>query len=449
MPVAAVPKYLGDKFDSASPGMRFGMYLAVWTNRADQEHEINQRAEKRSPEAQALRDALNRDGMEATIERLLKEDRLPSLWQKNDCAAKDAWSKVSKITPDDRIVMKSLNARMGAVAAAYSQDSLLCLHARATAPFTTGLGNEHPLENGFAFLWPYGLPYLAGSGVKGVLRQAARELAGGDWGETRGWSSEKDIEVDLGRDKLGISMLDALFGLESEDGGKEHLRGALSFWDVIPRVEGDSLMVEIMNPHQGHYYQKQNNNDDIIPPHDSGQPVPIYFLTLPPGSEFTFYVTCDLTRLQRYAPALARDGRWKELVTEAFEHAFTWLGFGAKTAVGYGAMVRDRRAEQEAEEAQKQQAEAARRAAMSEEERCIEDLRALFERDKARGALQPNGEVNEQRLKLLEAAAAWEDERLRRRAGELLREIARELPWSKKRKQEATAQVRRLLGEEP
>ena len=50
------------------------------------------------------------------------------------------------------------------------------ISATSTAPFATGLGNEHPIENGFAFLTPYGLPYLAGSGVKGILRRAMQEL---------------------------------------------------------------------------------------------------------------------------------------------------------------------------------------------------------------------------------------------------------------------------------
>lgn len=45
------------------------------------------------------------------------------------------------------------------------------------APLITGTGNPHPVENGFAFLSPYGVPYLAGSGIKGVLRRAAEELA--------------------------------------------------------------------------------------------------------------------------------------------------------------------------------------------------------------------------------------------------------------------------------
>jgi hypothetical protein len=63
--------------------------------------------------------------------------------------------------------------RQGVLAAA---QGALTIEALSTAPFATGLGNEHPIENGFAFLTPYGLPYLAGSGLKGVLRRAAQEL---------------------------------------------------------------------------------------------------------------------------------------------------------------------------------------------------------------------------------------------------------------------------------
>jgi CRISPR-associated protein Cmr6 len=44
------------------------------------------------------------------------------------------------------------------------------------------------------------------------------------------------------------------------------------FWDVIPQIEGDSLMVEIMTPHPKRYYQ------DASTPHESGQPSPISFL---------------------------------------------------------------------------------------------------------------------------------------------------------------------------
>ena len=240
-----------------------------------------------------------------------------------------------------RPLSEALLARQQATfGAAGPEEARLSLEALATAPFATGLGNEHPLENGFAFLNPYGLPYLPGSGVKGVLRQAARELASGDWGEAHGWSEEKTSVLLVGKERIPLSALDALFGLESANGETQHVRGALTFWDVIPQIKGDSLAVDIMTPHQSHYYQQKSDRKtgDSTSPHDSGQPNPISFLTVPPGSGFTFHVQCDLAHLNRSAPELAADSKWKTLLTAAFEHAFQWLGFGAKTAVGYGAM---------------------------------------------------------------------------------------------------------------
>jgi CRISPR-associated protein Cmr6 len=203
------------------------------------------------------------------------------------------------------------------------------------------LGNEHPLENGFAFLNPYGLPYLAGSGVKGVLRAAARELASGQW-DSKEWLHAEEPRHEV-RDKQGKPLFDAsdidvLFGSEALD-GENHLRGVLSFWDVIPQIEGHSLMVDIMTPHQSHYYQEDTKKGAVsTSPHDSGSPNPISFLTVPPGSVFAFHVLSDSARLEHLAPDLANNERWKVLLTEASEHAFAWLGFGAKTSVGYGAM---------------------------------------------------------------------------------------------------------------
>lgn len=280
MAIAAVPDYLGQDFSSASLGLRFGFYLQVWTE------DFRKETSKVEP---------------------LK--------------------RAAKLTDRDCQLMSALVARQQAGFSALAEATVLQLPAIAIAPFSTGLGNEHPLENGFAFLNPYGLPYLPGSGVKGVLRQAARELASGEWDASAGW---------------GEAEMTALFGLQSEDGAQQHQRGALTFWDVIPQIKGDSLSVEIMTPHQKHYYQ------DGQTPHDSGQPVPISFLTVPPGSGFTFHVQCDLALLARTAPALAE--RWKGLLQAAFSHAFAWLGFGAKTAVGYGAMldVQAQAAEQEA-----------------------------------------------------------------------------------------------------
>lgn len=305
----------------------------------------------------------------------------------HDDNKREALAGATQLGRNDKDLLRGLRDRQNQVlhAAAFGVASFT-FDAVAVSPFTTGLGNEHPLENGFAFLNPYGLPYLPGSGVKGVLRQAARELAAGEWGDTRGWSNDHKYSLtetngqgrrpilDKNKQSVMLSMLDVLFGLESSDGDSVHVRGALSFWDVIPQIPGDSLMVEIMTPHQSHYYQ-QNPAAGSDTPHDSGQPNPICFLTIPPGSGFRFHVVCDLPHLRRLAPELADKGQWKTLLEAVFEHAFAWLGFGAKTAVGYGAMQEDQTAKQERERAALTQAEEERVASLSEGQRAAETLR--------------------------------------------------------------------------
>ena len=375
MPIAAVPRYIETDFDSASPGSRFGMYLKLW--------DINYGA-----------------------------------------AGGNKTSALNAATPLSQTDRKSIIAyvqRQKAVFDSAAGEEELELTGKSVAPFTTGLGNEHPLENGFAFLDPYGLPYLPGSGVKGVVRRAAEELAHPDFFQDgAGWTlpviwhlfgfepwlaaRQPDAEWERWIDGFAVSgeeigtyldsVLDTRSGnlrdrvLQAENPKRKllqerqlHVRGALEFWDVVPRIHGEKLAVEVMTPHQSHYYQgRPREGAGSASPHDSGKPNPIPFLTVPPGSDFVFHVRCGHRRLSRCAPELVADGRWRTLIHAAFEHAFEWLGFGAKTAVGYGAMVTDRTGEHERRDRSRRmrterQAEAAyqeRLARMSPREREIE-----------------------------------------------------------------------------
>ena len=356
MPIAAVPEYLGKDFATASPGLRFGMYLPLWGS--------NQRSKQLLWSTHDI--AYEVRGQQQQEREVKKENKVTALQQA--CALSAA----------DKHIGKAMAQRQNQIFDHMPPAQGLRLHATAVAPFTTGLGNEHPLENGFAFLNPYGLPYLAGSGVKGVLRTAAKELASGQW-DSQEWQHAEDprheVHNQQGQRLFDASDLDVLFGSEALD-GENHLRGVLSFWDVIPQIEGNSLMVEIMTPHQSHYYQKQKDAP-VISPHDSGSPNPISFLTVPPKSQFAFHVVCDSARLEHLAPDLANNDRWKALLTEAFEHAFAWLGFGAKTSVGYGAMDRDTKIEAKLAnaqaEAQAAADQAAKMASLSDNARQIEE----------------------------------------------------------------------------
>lgn len=430
MPMAAVPRYLGQTFEEASPGLRFGLYLQVWMSRSDQEKEIRDRTGKGSREGGELAARLASSGMDTLISELEQADRNPltKCWHKSRKLADQAWRQVLTLTSSDLQRLDGCLQRQRALAEPLAAAGrLLTLDAQSTAPFVTGLGNEHPLENGFAFLNPYGLPYLAGSGVKGVLRTAARELAEGKWDDTRGWSEE---------------AIATLFG--SED-SHNPCRGVLSFWDVLPRSKTTSLALEVMTGHQSHYYQKGES------PHDTAAPVPVYFLSVPPGAEFSFHVHCNQSRLRQLNAELD----WQALLRAAFELAFNWLGFGAKTAVGYGAMEIDRRKEEaarkraeeeaarrraEAEEHARQEAAAAEQAArqaafdaLPEEQKLLHQLEELLHRMEALPAIgraELIEEFNGLRKRLEQEGPAWPDEQAREQGACLLERYYDLVGWA-------------------
>ncbi len=276
MPHAAVPRYLGTDFHDCPPGHRFTLYGTFW-----------------EPDAGWVR-------MKNVDPKALQSD--------------------FKAFPNQAVALRDALVTRQRAAADLQSATTLALEAVSVAPFVTGTGIEHPLENGMAFLDPYGLPYLPGSGVKGVIRRAAEELAGGEWGDSHGWNQ---------------AAIDTIFGEEPPHGDPDanRNRGAVSFWDVFPRC--NALKVDIMNPHNGEYYQGKNQGRAT--PHDGESPIPIYFLTVPEKTGFCFHVQCELSRL----PTDWAADKWRGLLEAAFAHAFDWLGFGAKTAVGYGAMATD------------------------------------------------------------------------------------------------------------
>ncbi|HMY00861.1 MAG TPA: type III-B CRISPR module RAMP protein Cmr6 [Agitococcus sp.] len=237
----------------------------------------------------------------------------------------------------------------------------LSITAKSISPFMTGTGMEHPLENGFAFLQPYGLPYLAGSSIKGVLRNTARLLQQNAFGEgTQGWTP---------------LAIETLFGSDDEHTGNEVIdharRGALTFWDVIilPKeeikggVKTRSLKIDILTPHQSHYLQ------GTASPHDSGDPVPVPFLAVGVGAEFNFHIQANPALLDKYSDT------WQSLIESCFKYTFDWLGFGAKTAVGYGVLKQD---EAQAKAAKEERENAQATAKLEEENKGKSDNQKLI-----------------------------------------------------------------------
>ncbi len=102
------------------------------------------------------------------------------------------------------------------------------------------------------------------------------------------------------------------------------------------------------------------------------------------------------------------------------------------------------RSQEEAEQEAREREAAQRMAALSEEERQMEELRRQLETDRATGRKEPGGVLNEKRLALLESARQWSDPELKKKAAALIRETARFLPWAKKRKKEVQKMLQEL-----
>lgn len=280
MGIAATPRYMQDNvagfYDTLSPAAKFYTFFPIWQND----------------------------------------------WSMDDRAKDDALKKILPYSDAAKVQTLALISRQDSLMANVSDSLKLSINTKSISPFMTGTGMEHPLENGFAFLQPYGLPYLAGSGVKGVLRHTAMLLAENAFGEGDFGFNAHTIEV--------------LFGTAPEKKDikpEDCLRGALTFWDVIIQPKESlgkmKMAVDILTPHQSHYLQ------DGDTPHDSGQPIPVPFLCVGAGAAFNFHITANLHLLGDL------HYHWQTMLTKCFEFTTEWFGFGAKTAVGYGVLKLD------------------------------------------------------------------------------------------------------------
>lgn len=412
----AVPRYLHlhlEKTEGIPPGHWFRLYFGGWWTRELEQARIRWLEAKATGEDQGRR----RRELERKVEKSKRklEETCSFAELDNEARAffllqvfgKSRKEELGRLTEFDgagipafgKCSLQLTEKLVGRQKAAVGETGALIRQVTTSAPFTTGLGNEHPLENGFSFLDPYGLPYLPGSGVKGVVRRAAEELAlfeadGKGWtipavwwlfgfdatsaffapdtkGDPKVIAEEREAWRRAYRQHLerldgeGKTLLDAFCRAASPHGKDEseqvlaalrgegarelldhlHLRGALEFWDVIPEPADGKLRLDIMNPHYNHYYQgdkpehPHGQGDAVIkPPGDWRSPVPIYFLTLPPGTMFTFVVRLRPPLQWPDEVRMSLEPRWQALTEAALRFAWEWQGFGAKTAVGYGRM---------------------------------------------------------------------------------------------------------------
>ena len=180
--------------------------------------------------------------------------------------------------------------------------------------FTTGLGNPHPLENGFTWHHTLGTPYLSGAAVKGLVRALMETAYEG-----------QDREA----------LLKRWFGT-AKKGDVAEQAGQFIFLDAVP-VAPCQLYVAIMTPHMGKWYEKGGKDPEksSAQPGDWHSPVPVQYLA-------ARQLQLQFAILPRTAQAHAElDDAWQALTA-----ALEFLGAGAKTAQGFGVFHPDDKAEQ-------------------------------------------------------------------------------------------------------
>lgn len=181
-----------------------------------------------------------------------------------------------------------------------------------------GLGAASVYETSMTLHHVYGIPYIPGSSVKGVLRN---------------YLINKYFKCDED-EALNDPAFCRIFGSPSKSvlGAK---KGDVFFLDAFP-VERPTIKRDIMNPHFGSYYTAGN------PPADDGNPVPVPFLTVE-NTKFQFFFAVEGRNDVNFDLNWESEGETLErilgpldFVAEFLPHALSWHGIGAKTAVGYG-----------------------------------------------------------------------------------------------------------------
>lgn len=216
-----------------------------------------------------------------------------------------------------------------------------------------GLNGSNMLETGCAIHHSYGVPYIPGSSLKGVVNRYVRETPFG---------------------QAHPAACDELFGAAADPQGphRDGLAGIFSFHDAwwVPGSAPTPLVAEVVTTHHPDYY----GQNGATPATDYDSPIPNGQIAVRGSFLFT----------------LEGPAAWLVLGLDMLEQALLARGIGAKTRAGYGVMAVDAAARHALE------AERARAASVAAEARQAQAAAAALaaERDR-RDGLSPQARQRE------------------------------------------------------
>lgn len=298
---------------------------------------------------------------------------------KPDTQANSTWLQGFKKAGKPDQLANHTQAQTRLINSLQGQDHLF----KASGHFVTGMGNTHPVENGFAWHPTLGVPYLTGAAVKGLIRSYIEN-----------WLDDSQENKQ--------ALLLQWFGSIDKDpkiNGGNMQAGELIFFDALP-IQPVTLGVDIMTPHMGKWYEKGGSDKDVgkpdAVPADWHDPVPVVFLV---AKEVTLLFSFALRQYpdadsKRPAIDLAD-------VADVLNRALEQAGAGGKTATGYGGMQHDVEQEQKnvaalknkMYEAEKKRLEQERQRALETELATLSPLAAEFKQQAFDGHWEQNKEA--------------------------------------------------------
>lgn len=171
-----------------------------------------------------------------------------------------------------------------------------------------GLGDISIHETSLLLHHVYGIPYIPGQAIKGVIRNYIINEKHNS-SKDDAFKCDKFISI-FGGEKQGS------FGLKKEG---ESYQGDVIFFDAFPQHDYYTIEKDIMTPHYKDYYESGEKA-----PTDGVSPVPIEFLVVK-NARFKVYIAIKKSSDIN-----------EEEVKDLFFETFKFMGIGAKTALGYG-----------------------------------------------------------------------------------------------------------------
>jgi CRISPR-associated protein Cmr6 len=233
--------------------------------------------------------------------------------------------------------------------------SIIQHEAKCDWRMIVGLGVESVYETSMTLHHIYGIPYIPGSAIKGVVRSwMIAEIFGDPDSDVVPPEEKEHPLVNAEYRALQDNGFCRIFGCPAKvkkchfknnmpvkekielktTAFSDSLRGEVFFFDAFP-LGAPEISVDIMNPHYVAYYMPEENGANSIPPADYLEPVPINFLTVQ-NARFRFLCGINKSRDHKIDSYCFGDNKPSEVIAKWLEKSLNEHGIGAKTAVGYG-----------------------------------------------------------------------------------------------------------------